>query len=91
VGTNLQAILDAIEAGELAAEAVLVVSNHRAAYALERVWKAGVPTLYFPLKPYRDQGLDRTQYDADLAAEVRRCTPDLVVDTIRSEIKRLRG
>lgn len=78
-GSNLQAILDAIQAGDLAAEVVLVVSNRRAAYALERAQKANVPTLYFPLKPYRDQGLDRTQYDADLAAEIRRYNPDLIV------------
>ncbi len=78
-GSNLQAILDAIRAGDLAGEVVLVVSNRRAAYALERAHSAGVPTLYFPLKPYRDQGLDRTQYDADLAAEIAWFDPDLIV------------
>lgn len=78
-GSNLQAILDVVQAGDLAAEVVLVVSNRRAAYALERAQKAHVPTLYFPLKPYRDQGLDRTQYDADLAAEIRRYDPELIV------------
>lgn len=74
-GTNLQAILDAIDPGNLAAEVVLVVSNHRAAYALERAQKAGVPTLYFPLKPYPD----RTQYDANLAREISQYDPDLIV------------
>lgn len=78
-GTNLQAILDAIETGDLNAEVVLVVSNRQAAYALERAQNARVPTLYFPLKPYRDRGLDRTAYDADLAAQIREYAPDLVV------------
>jgi formyltetrahydrofolate-dependent phosphoribosylglycinamide formyltransferase len=78
-GSNLQAILDAIEIQALAAEVVLVVSNRRAAYALQRAAQAGVPTLYFPLKLYRDQGLDRAQYDADLAAEIRAYRPDLIV------------
>ncbi len=74
-GTNLQAILDAIQVGALAAEVALVVSNRRAAYALERARRTNVPTLYFPLKPYRD----RTQYDMDLAREISRYDPDLIV------------
>jgi formyltetrahydrofolate-dependent phosphoribosylglycinamide formyltransferase len=78
-GTNLQAILDAINAGDLAAEVALVISNRRAAYALKRAQEAGVPTLYFPLKPYRDQGLDRSQYDADLAVRISAVDPDWIV------------
>jgi formyltetrahydrofolate-dependent phosphoribosylglycinamide formyltransferase len=78
-GSNLQAILDAIQAGELAAEVVLVVSNHKEAYALERAHRAGVPTLYFPLKPYRERGQDRAQYDADLADQISAHRPDLIV------------
>ena len=78
-GSNLQAILDAIHAGSLGAEVVLVVSNRRAAYALERAENVGVPTLYHPLKPYREQGLDRVQYDTDLAAQIRTYSPDLIV------------
>ncbi len=74
-GTNLQAILDAIQVGALAAEVALVVSNRRAAYALERARRANIPTLYFPLKPYPD----RTQYDMDLAREISRYDPDLIV------------
>jgi phosphoribosylglycinamide formyltransferase-1 len=78
-GTNLQAILDAIAARDLAAEVVLVVSNRRAAFGLERARKANVPALYVPLKPYRDQGLSRKQYDADLAAQISAYRPDLIV------------
>ncbi len=78
-GTNLQAIIDAINNGYLEAEIVLVVSNRRAAYALERAAQAEIPALYFPLKPYTDQGLSRQRYDADLADAVSAYAPDLIV------------
>ena len=78
-GTNLQAILDACAEDCLPAEVVLVVSNRKAAYGLVRAERAGVPTLYFPLKPYRDAGLSREQYDADLAERVAAYKPDLIV------------
>jgi formyltetrahydrofolate-dependent phosphoribosylglycinamide formyltransferase len=78
-GTNLQAIIDALARGELAAVIPLVVSNRKAAYGLVRAQEAGIPTLYFPFKPYRDAGESRQQYDADLAAEIQRVRPDLIV------------
>jgi formyltetrahydrofolate-dependent phosphoribosylglycinamide formyltransferase len=78
-GTNLQAIVDAVDRGELAAVIPLVVSNRQAAYGLVRAQEAGIPSLYFPLKPYRDAGKSRQQYDADLAAEIQRVEPDLIV------------
>jgi phosphoribosylglycinamide formyltransferase 1 len=43
-GTNLQAILDAIESGVLDAKVALVLSNKPGAFALERARVAGVPT-----------------------------------------------
>src|SRR5579885_1885203 len=78
-GTNLQAILDAISAKQLAAEVSLVISNRKAAYGLVRAEQAGVPTLYFPLKPYLDQNLGRERYDLDLAAKIQPYAPDLIV------------
>lgn len=78
-GTNLQAILDACSSSRLAAEVVLVVSNHRNAYGLQRAEQAGVPTLYWPLKPYRDAGHSRKEYDADLAGQITPYRPDLIV------------
>ena len=76
-GTNLQAILDAIRAGELAAEVVLVVSNRKAAYGLVRAEEAGIPTLYFPFKPYSEIG--REAYDRDLAEQISAYAPRLIV------------
>jgi len=68
-GSNLQAILDAVTSGALpGVEVALVVSNRRDALGIERAIRAGVPTVYFPLAPYRQAGRPRTDYDADLAA-----------------------
>jgi formyltetrahydrofolate-dependent phosphoribosylglycinamide formyltransferase len=78
-GTNLQAILDAVTANVLPAQVVLVVSNRKDAYGLVRARDAGVPTLYFPFKPYKDAGRSRAAYDADLAERAGACNPDLIV------------
>jgi len=78
-GTNLQAIMDAIGVGYLKAEIMLVVSNRKDAYGLVRAENAGIPTLYFPLKTYKDAGKDRPNYDADLAEKIKPYTPDLIV------------
>lgn len=44
-GTNLQALMDAQQAGTLCSgEIALVVSNNASAFALERAKKAGIPT-----------------------------------------------
>ena len=76
-GTNLQAILNAIEARMLDANVMLVVSNRKAAYGLTRAEHAGVPTLYFPLKPFAEVG--REAYDQDLAKRLEVYQPDLIV------------
>ncbi|RLT32194.1 MAG: phosphoribosylglycinamide formyltransferase [Chloroflexi bacterium] len=78
-GSNLQAIIDAVQDGRLPARIAVVVSNRRTAYGLERAAKAGIATRYHPLKPYRDAGKERAAYDADLAALVAEYAPDWVV------------
>ncbi|MCB9100440.1 MAG: phosphoribosylglycinamide formyltransferase [Anaerolineales bacterium] len=78
-GTNLQAILDSVAQKTLAAEVVAVVSNRQQAYGLTRAEQAGVPTVYFPLKPYLEADRDRRAYDADLAERVEVFEPDLIV------------
>lgn len=78
-GTNLQALIDAQKAGELDCEIVLVVSNREAAYGLVRAENAGIPTVYFPLKPYLQDGKSRDHYDRDLADRVMEAKPDLIV------------
>lgn len=78
-GSNLQALIDAIRMKALDARIACVVSNRQAAFGLVRAEKAGIPTRYFPLKPYLDAGRTRTEYDAGLAALVAAYTPDWVV------------
>ncbi len=78
-GSNLQALMDAVEDGRLPAKIALVVSNRKAAYGLVRAEQAGIPTLYHPFKPYRDAGKSRKTYEADLAAKIKPIQPDLLV------------
>jgi len=79
-GTNLQAIIDATESGLLPDTQVsVVVSNRRAAYALERARAHGIPTIYHPLLPYRKAGRSREEYDADLAEKLSKYPVDLVI------------
>jgi formyltetrahydrofolate-dependent phosphoribosylglycinamide formyltransferase len=71
-GTNLEAILQAIEDGKLpSVEPALVVSNRREAYGIKRAVKHGVPVVYFPLASYTKAGRPRREYDADLANIIR--------------------
>ena len=74
-GSNLQAILDAVAAGELDAEVVAVVSDKDNAYALKRAADAGVPSVHVG----RHADEDRADYDARLADIVSGFAPDLIV------------
>jgi phosphoribosylglycinamide formyltransferase-1 len=68
-GSNLEAILEATEAGQLpGVEVTLVVSNRAEAYGIRRAIRHGVPVIYFPLAPYTKAGRSRREYDAQLAA-----------------------
>jgi formyltetrahydrofolate-dependent phosphoribosylglycinamide formyltransferase len=78
-GTNLQAIIDAIETGSLKAKIALVIANRKAAYGLTRAENHQIPTLYFPLKPYTAAGASRASYDGELALRVAVYKPTLVV------------
>jgi formyltetrahydrofolate-dependent phosphoribosylglycinamide formyltransferase len=78
-GSNLQALIDAAQNGTLEADITLVVSNRKAAFGLERAKNAGIETLYFPLKPYKDAGKTREEYDQDLARAIAGHHPDLLV------------
>jgi len=51
-GSNLQAIIEAIEAGKLTAEVRVVISDQAEAYVLERARKHGIPTATFHAKDY---------------------------------------
>ena len=67
-GSNLQAIVDAISAGRLAAEVAVVVSNRPDAPGLERARRAGIETAVLDHTGYGS----REAYDRDLEAALRR-------------------
>lgn len=74
-GQTLQALLDAVAAGRLAAQIVLVVSNNATAGALRRAREAGIATLHLSAAQHADPAaLDRALTAALLAA-----APDVVV------------
>lgn len=71
-GSNLQAIIDAVEEERLpGVEVAVIVSNRREAYGIKRAVRHGVPVVYFPLAPYTKAGRPRREYDADLASIVQ--------------------
>lgn len=78
-GTNLQALIDACKTGALDASIVAVFSNRVDAYGLERARQAGIPTVTFPLTPYKQACKQRSDYDYDLARLVATFEPDLLV------------
>ncbi|KAF9556341.1 phosphoribosylglycinamide formyltransferase [Agrocybe pediades] len=83
-GTNLQALIDALDTPALPdAEINLVLSNRKAAYGLTRAAQANppIPTAYLALQPYLKQnpGKTREDYDAEVAKIVLHTKPDLVV------------
>ena len=66
-GTNLQAILDAIDDKRLAATVRVVISNKPGVAALERAERHGVPTVTLSHKAYET----REAFDAALVATLR--------------------
>lgn len=74
-GSNLQAILDAIAGGDLAAEVVGVFSDRPKALALERARAAGVPALAIQPRAFAERAI----FDEHLFGCIDATRPDLVV------------
>jgi len=74
-GSNLQAIIDAIDRGELPARIQAVISNRPEVFALERAARAGIPTEVLDHTAYGT----REDYDQALMAAIDRHHPALVV------------
>ena len=75
-GTNLQALLDAEEAGLIPhGEISLVISNNPDAYALERARKFGVPGAVITRKEYGS----KEAFEAALQAVLERNGTDLII------------
>ena len=75
-GTNLQALLDAEEAGTIPhGEIALVISNNPDAYALERARRAGVPGAVITKKECGSQAA----FEAQIQAVLERNGTDLII------------
>ncbi|MDD2959223.1 MAG: phosphoribosylglycinamide formyltransferase [Lachnospiraceae bacterium] len=75
-GTNLQAIIDAIDSGVITNTKIeLVISNNKNAFALERAAKHGIPARCISPRDYNS----REQFNEELLAAIESRDIDLVV------------
>ena len=73
-GTDMQAIIDAINAKKLNAVISVVISNKQDAYALDRAKQHGIKTVFIDTK-----GKDREQYDKEVAKVLDENKVDLIL------------
>ncbi|GAA1139265.1 phosphoribosylglycinamide formyltransferase [Nesterenkonia lutea] len=76
-GTNLQAVIDAVQAGTLDLEIAAVGSDIPGCGGVRRAQDAGIPTFEVPLV----KGGDRAEWNRALCAAVQVHAPDLVVSS----------
>jgi phosphoribosylglycinamide formyltransferase-1 len=74
-GTNLQAIIDACDAGEIDGDVVVVLSDKEAAYGLERARKAGIDAVWVDRAAYNTF----SAYNDDILRTLKDHQVDLVV------------
>ncbi len=74
-GTNLQAIMDAIAAGDIEARIAAVISDNPAAAGLDRAREAGIPAIAIDFRASKD----RAAFDRQLQRQLADIGPDLVV------------
>lgn len=74
-GTNLQAIIDAVQTGEIPGHISLVLSNRSEVKGLERARQAGIETLVLD----HTQFASREAFDAEMIRQIDRHQPDLLV------------
>jgi phosphoribosylglycinamide formyltransferase-1 len=75
-GSNLQAIIDAVERGFIPNSRIVVVISDKAdAYSLERASKHGIEPLFMDPKLSKD----RQEYDGKMAEELKKRKVDLVL------------
>jgi phosphoribosylglycinamide formyltransferase-1 len=78
-GSNLQAIIDGIEAGQVPAQLVAVISNKQDAVALERARKHGVQDIFIDPKPFAGRPDSREAYDRALLDVLGKLDVELVL------------
>jgi phosphoribosylglycinamide formyltransferase-1 len=78
-GSNLQALIDAIEAGTLQARSAVVISNKKDAQALERARSHSLTDVCVYPKPYAGMTDKREAYDRAVLDVLRKHDVDLVL------------
>lgn len=78
-GSNLQALIDTIEAGQVQARIVAVISNKKEAVALERARKHGLKDLFVDPKPFAGRSDGREAYDRSLLEVLQQHEVELVL------------
>ncbi|MCP5206387.1 MAG: phosphoribosylglycinamide formyltransferase [Hahellaceae bacterium] len=74
-GSNLQAIIDAVNSGFIAADISAVISNKSEAFGLTRATEAGIATQVLDHKQFNS----REEFDSNLASVIDRYQPDIIV------------
>ena len=74
-GTNFQAIIDAAKEKRLDAEIVCLISDRKAAYALERAKDNGIDSYHFSIKKYADSD----SFNHAIIEVLDKYEPDLIV------------
>ena len=74
-GSNLQALIDSLAAGDTPARISAVISNRADAYGLTRAAHAGIPTAVLDHKAFAD----REAFDAALVQTIDAYAPQLVI------------
>jgi phosphoribosylglycinamide formyltransferase 1 len=78
-GSNLQALIDAIDSGTVQACIAVVIGNKKEALALERARIHGVTDVFLDPKPYADMMDKREAYDHGILDILRKYDVDLVL------------
>jgi phosphoribosylglycinamide formyltransferase-1 len=74
-GSNFQAIIDNMNAGNLLVSCVGMITDNPYAHAIERARSAGIPITVIDYHAYPS----RLEYEVELLAVLKRLNPDLVV------------
>lgn len=76
-GSNLQAVIDAVQAGDLPVEIAAVGADRPGTYGVERAAAAGIPTFVVDFKQYSS----RADWNADLTERTAAFDPDYVISS----------
>jgi phosphoribosylglycinamide formyltransferase-1 len=74
-GSNLQALIDAVNAGSIKGQIAIVISDSLDAYALQRAEKQVIPTICIDKKACKAEG----EFDALLMNSLAAVKPDLII------------